>query len=105
MQNSDIAELDRLIHDDLAFVIPGGQVVTKTMDLEGYRSGMMKVENISSEEQEIKLADDTATVVAIIRMKGTFGDQAFDGIFRFLRVWKLCGTEWKIIAGSSTPMN
>lgn len=101
MLESDMFLLDLLIHDDLLFVIPDGSVVTKEMDLESYRSGNMKVSDMSVQYADISIIGDSATVIADVEMEGTFMGQMIDGDYRFLRVWKLFGREWKVIGGSS----
>ena len=46
IKSSDIVHLDKLLHDDLLFISPGGQAVTKQMDLDAHRSGAMIVESL-----------------------------------------------------------
>jgi len=104
MKNNDIQSLNELLHQDLFFIIPNGQIVTKSMDLEIYRSGKMKINDIMLTNQEINLIEDSAIVVTTIEMKGHYLDNILDGKYRFIRVWKLFNTKWKIIAGSSTRL-
>lgn len=101
MKNCDIQKLDELIHEELLFNIPDGQTITKAMDLDNYRSGNMKIDNISSSEQTINLLDDNAIVSVVIDMKGKFLNHSLDGNYRVLRVWKKIDSSWNIIAGSS----
>ena len=104
MKNGNIQKLDELIHEDLLFIIPNGQIITKAIDLESYRSGNMNISEISSSNITINLIDDNAIVSVIINMSGKFMDQTFEGKFRFLRVWKFVNNQWKIIGGSSTQL-
>lgn len=87
--------------DSLVFNIPTGITITKQIDIENYRDGLMKVYHIEIRNQEIHIIDDIATVVATIQLKANYIDQLINGDFRFLRVWKLNDTGWKVIAGSS----
>ena len=100
IRNGDINTLDELLHDSLIFNIPTGQTITKEMDIENYRSGIMSVYDISSTDQTIKMIDNISTVVVTIHLKAKYADQIIDGKFRYLRVWKLFNNSWKIIAGS-----
>ncbi len=102
MTNGDVKELNKLIHDDLLFTIPSGQLITKEMDLDNYRSGNMKIEAIIARDQTINLIEDTAVVSVVVEMKGSFLGQSMDGTYRFLRVWKSEDGQIKIIAGSSS---
>ncbi len=95
IRNSDINTLDNLLHDSLIFNIPTGQ-----MDIENYRSGMMTVYSISASDQIIKTIENISTVATIVHLNAKYADQIIDGKFRYLRVWKLFGSSWKIIAGS-----
>ena len=101
MLESDIVSLDKLIHKDLLFNIPNGQTINKELDLENYRSGNMKIVSIKSSNQSINVIEDTAVVSATVVMKGTFMKHNLDGEYRIIRVWKMFGNTWKVIAGSS----
>lgn len=96
----NIKVLEELLHDNLIFNIPTGQTITKAMDIENYRSGILTVSEISATNQIIKSIDDISTVAVTLHLKAKFADQIVDGKFRYLRVWKLVGNSWKVIAGS-----
>ncbi|MFB9863548.1 nuclear transport factor 2 family protein [Rufibacter immobilis] len=44
IKSRDVKLLDNILHDDLLFIAPNGQVVTKQMDLDSHRAGEMLVE-------------------------------------------------------------
>ena len=104
MKDCDVKKLDELLHEELLFNIPNGQTITKTQDLETYRSGNMKIDEINLLEQEIRFIGENAVVSIIIEMKGKYFDFSLDGKYKILRVWKLFDTQWKVIAGSSNGM-
>ncbi len=97
---NDIMVLDELLHDKLIFNIPTGQTITKMMDIENYRSGIMTIDKISMTDQLILTIDDISTVAVTVHLKAKYAGQLIDGKFRYLRVWKLFNNSWKIIAGS-----
>lgn len=101
MRNANVEALDKLIHPDLLFNSAMGQTITKEIDLESYRSGLMVVDKISTSDQQINLIGDTAVVAVTIDMDGKYGAQPISGKVRFLRVWKQCDKSWQVIAGSS----
>jgi len=98
---SDVVALDQLLHDDLLFVAPNGQTVTKQMDMKSHRSGQMIVEKLESVIEEINVIGDTAVVTVVYQTKGTMLGNPIEGRFKYIRVWKLFETGWKVIAGSS----
>lgn len=104
MKTSDIKTLDELLYDNLVFIIPTGQIITKSMDLENYQSGSMIISEIVATEQSIKAIDDISTVTLTLFLKGKYEGQIIDGKYKYLRVWKLFDNSWKVIAGSVIPI-
>ncbi len=70
------------------------------MDLDSHRSGNMEIREMTSSEQDIRIINDNALVTKTIDLKGTYSGEYFEGKFRYLRVWKISGGKWKVIAGS-----
>jgi hypothetical protein len=103
-KNKDFRRLDELLHDGLLFVIPNGQIKTKAVTIEMYRSGDLFIDSISSSDQQIYFIGDNAVVSFILEMRGKYFDQRIDGKFQYLRVWKLFGDTWKVIAGSGVQL-
>jgi ketosteroid isomerase-like protein len=97
---SDIAFLDEVLHDDLLFVAPTGQVITKAVDLASHKSGEMVVEHIKPTIEEINIIDDTAIVVVVYDAKGSMLGNPIEGQFRYIRVWKQFQEGLKVIGGS-----
>lgn len=104
MKNCDVQKLDKLLHKNLLFNLPNGQTITKALDLETYRSGSMKIKEISSSEEQTTIIGDNAIVTVTIKMKGIYFNHILDGKYRFIRVWKLFNNSWKVIAGSSIKL-
>ncbi|PKQ61777.1 hypothetical protein BZG01_18625 [Labilibaculum manganireducens] len=100
MRTGDIKVLEELLHDNLIFTIPTGQTITKEMDIENYRSGILKVSEILVTDQIINSIDDVSTVAVTLYLKAKYADQLVEGTYRYLRVWKLFNHSWRVIAGS-----
>ncbi|MBA3681728.1 MAG: nuclear transport factor 2 family protein [Bacteroidetes bacterium] len=100
VKNNNVEVLDALLHDELQFIIPSGQVISKEQDLANYRSGNIFISDISSNELVVNLIGDTAISTMATTLKGKYFDQPIDGRFRYIRVWKLFNDQWKVIAGS-----
>lgn len=100
-RDSDIKAMDGLIHDDLIFNGPTGELIDKEMDLSTYRSGNMVVEIMEFLEREVCMFGDTATVSTVVYLKGSFQKNPIDGKARFFRTWKNIGGQWQVIGGSS----
>jgi ketosteroid isomerase-like protein len=100
IRNSDISFLDKALHEDLLFMVPNGQVITKAMDLASHRAGEMQVEQLVSTIEEINVMDDTAVVAVVYDTKGTMLGNPIEGKFRYIRVWKKFPDGVKVIGGS-----
>ena len=98
--NNDIETLEALLHDDLIFTIPNGDVINKSIDIESHRSGLLTVHNISLLDQRINSFDDISVVTIVLQLQGKYAEQKIDGKFRYLRIWKRFNKSWKVIAGS-----
>lgn len=104
MLNANVETLNRLIHPDLLFNSAMGKTITKEMDLESYRSGLMIVNSITASHQQINIIEDTAVVAVTIDINAKYGVQDISGKVRFLRVWKKIESRYQIIAGSSVML-
>lgn len=100
MKKSDIEILDQLLHDDLLFVLPSGEVITKEKDLETHKSGNLVLEEITSSIETITQIGENVLVTLTSTIAGNMSGQNFEGNFRYLRVWKMFDDQLKVIAGS-----
>lgn len=97
--SSDVALLQELLSDELMFVTPSGEIITKQMDLELHRSGGMKVTSLEPQELEIRTLNNAGVAIAKIFLTGSFQGESFAGNFRYTRVWHHTDKGWRIIAG------
>ncbi len=105
IKNRDLHTLDILLHDELLFNLPNGQTISKKDDLDTHQSGLMKIFSIEAQAQQVNIIGDTAIVAVTIALQGQYINDAIDGNFRYLRVWKQFNQQWKIIAGSCTALS
>ncbi|WP_437919868.1 nuclear transport factor 2 family protein [Sphingobacterium sp. LRF_L2] len=104
--HADIPTLEELLHDDLLFNLPSGQTITKTMDIETYRQEKMNIESLVPSDYQIsQLSDDTCIVTVTIALKGDFEGRPLAGKYRYLRVWKSHGNNYKVFAGSAIQIS
>jgi len=103
MRTADLSVMQELIDESLIFNIPGGVVISKSDDLEAYKSGTMHLDSLELVEQEISVQGDVAVVNNLLKMNGSYGGSPFGGNFRVMRVWKNFDGSWRLIAGSSAP--
>ena len=102
MLNSDVNALDNLIFDDLIFTDHTGRIVSKAEDLEAHRAGHVGIELIEPSEQLIKVYGQTSIVSVLIKLKGRYLEQPFEGTIRYTRTWLKRDGAWQIVAGQAT---
>ena len=104
IKKSDVAYLDKILHDDLLFMLPDGNVITKEIDLASHRSGEMVVEEIVPTIEQINFIEDTAVVTVVYDSKGSMLGNPIRGKFRYIRFWKKFPDGMKVIGGSCTQL-
>jgi len=105
IKESDIKVLEELLHDDLLFVIPNGDVITKEMDLQSYRDGNLKIRELNPQVEHLNIIDDTAVITLTLELKGNYVGDDFESKFRYIRVWKAFASGIKVIGGSGMILN
>ena len=100
IKHSDVKFLDAVLHDQLLFIVPNGQVITKETDLASHTAGHMSVEKLEAVIEDIRVIDETAIVVVVYDTKGTMLGESIKGRFRYIRIWKLFDEGLKVIGGS-----
>lgn len=100
IKSNDVSALDDLLHDDLLFITPDGQAITKDMDLDSHRAGTMVVEKMKFTIEKIKLIGTTAVAVTVYETRGKMQGKLITGKFRYIRFWKLDGGRLKVVGGS-----
>ncbi|MES2556186.1 MAG: nuclear transport factor 2 family protein [Bacteroidota bacterium] len=104
IKTSDVETLDQLLHDDLLFIAPNSQTITKELDLASHRKGEMVVESIKPEVEHVQLINNTAIVVILYHTKGMMLGNPIEGSFKYIRFWQRDGDCWKVIGGSCTQL-
>jgi len=104
MLSSDVAALDRLLHDDLVFTSHEGASLTKADDLALHRSGLLTLSLLHGERQALKLVGNVVTVVVRATLRGSYSGTPFGGVFVYTRVWLLDGDRGQIVAAHCTAL-
>jgi hypothetical protein len=105
IESRDIDKLEHLLHEELLFILPGGETITKKMDLDSHRAGEMVVEKLKTSYEKLNIIEDTAIVTLSIETQGKMLGKDFQGKFRYIRMWKQIDEELKVIGGSCTRIS
>lgn len=104
MLRSDVAELDALIDDALLFVGPDGGIYTKADDLQLHRSGAQRMTHADWQAVKVHSYGTTCVTVVTAQLSGTLQGEPFSGQFRYVRTWVQREGNWRVVAGSVSPI-
>lgn len=100
IQDGNVSMLDELLHKDLLFIIPSGEVITKEIDLKTYQDGMLKIDELTPKTENLHIIDDVAVITLTMKLKGKYDGVAFEAIYRYIRFWKKFDGGLQVIGGS-----
>jgi ketosteroid isomerase-like protein len=94
----------RLSTPDYTFVNPAGLVWTKAQYLGRIRSGDLKVESYTRDEENIRVYGNTAVVIYRSAPRGTFNGQELSNQRRVTSIFVKDGGRWLTAGRQSTPV-
>jgi ketosteroid isomerase-like protein len=102
--NSDVARLEKLLADDLAYTHSTGIKESKAEFLHRIQSGEVKYDSMQHENgTSIRLYGDTGVLTGTSRVKVSVRGQALNLHIRFTEVWvKRDRGPWQLVAWQST---
>ena len=101
---NDADTLDRLWAPDYTFVNPGGQAMTKAKRLAMIRSGELKIESYTRDEENIRIYGNTAVVTYRSHVKAERNGQDIGSDRRVITVLVKRDGRWQAVAQQSTTI-
>lgn len=95
----DVAEIDRLVDEELVFTGPDGAPYSKADDLEAHRTGMVRIARLEPSDERVQRFGSIAVISVRMDMAGSFRGEPFAGPFRYTRVWYARPEGWRVVAG------
>ena len=87
MMDSDVAQLDALLADELVFTNHLGHLLSKQADLAAHQQRLLTITALKASEQHVRIEGRVAVVSVRMQLTGTYHDAETHGDFRFTRVW------------------
>ncbi|GAB5565194.1 MAG: hypothetical protein Wins2KO_22570 [Winogradskyella sp.] len=72
MTKKNIPLMDELLHDDLHFILPNGQTVTKDIELSNFKSRAIKIQNINIIKTDAKHFENIAISSTLNFIEGSY---------------------------------
>jgi uncharacterized protein (TIGR02246 family) len=104
IDHNDADAIDRLSTADYTFVNPGGKVLNKKEYLDLIRSGTLKVESYTRDEENIRFYGNTAVVIYRSTPHGTFKGEELSSQRRVTTILVKQDGRWLTAGRQSTPI-
>jgi ketosteroid isomerase-like protein len=102
--HNDAEALDALWAADYIFVNPAGQVLTKAQRLTMLRSGELKIESYSRDDESIRVYGNTAVVTYRSHVKAQRNGHDISSARRVITVLVKRDSRWQAVAQQSTTI-
>ena len=103
----DSATLDRIWADDLTFINPRGELVTKQQRMENIRTGATAFKSINVTDKRIRTyghGEDMAVATCRVAVEGQYSSQEGSGNYNVTTVWHHKSGTWQMVAVQMTKM-
>ena len=104
LRNRDIAVLERIFADDLAFVNGRGQVITKAEHLEEIRAGNVKYLSSDRSDFHVHVYGSTAVLTGRENSSVEYHGKTISSPRQFMTVYVKLDGQWKYVAHQVTPV-
>ena len=100
----DAATLERIWADDLSFVNPRGQLVTKAERIENIKSRSTDLKSAEVSEKQVRMYGNSAVATLIVKINGQYSGSPGSGDFRVTTVWAKPKGNWQMVSTQMTPI-
>jgi ketosteroid isomerase-like protein len=83
----DLAALDKIWAEGYTFTNGRGEFLTKKDRMENIKTGATQFDSMLSEDEEIRVFENTAVVTGRVVLKGIYSGKESSGPYRFIDVW------------------
>jgi hypothetical protein len=94
----DVEALHRLLHPEVRCIGPEGAVLDKESELEGHRSGSLRLSAVDEVSLEAGLEESTGVTRAVLDVVGVDAAGPFAGRFIYSRTWIAYAGRWVVLA-------
>jgi ketosteroid isomerase-like protein len=102
VKNNDAATMDRILADDFILVNGRGKTFSKADLLGDARGNTTTYQHQEDTEQTVRIWGDTAVVTALLWIKGTNNDGAFDYKLWFSDTYARTKQGWRYVFGQAS---
>ncbi len=100
----DVAALDEILSEDLAYTHATGVFETKPEFIAKLTSGQLKYESFTPEDMRVRVYGTTGVVTGVARVKVRVQGEALNFQLRFTDVYVKTGDRWQMVAWQATRL-
>ncbi|KAF1697266.1 hypothetical protein CSC62_08675 [Pseudoxanthomonas jiangsuensis] len=104
MIDVNLAELDRVLSDDLVYMHSSGSVDSKASLIEGLERRKFTFLSAETSGTTVRLYGDIAVLHGKVKLQVQAGGREHRVQSGFTTVWNLEGAEWRLVHWQSTPL-
>ncbi len=104
VKHGDAEAMARILHPDMVLILGNGRINTREEQLQEAREHRISydIQDEGPGTQTVRAVDDTATVTALLRIKGTANGKSFDRKLWFSDVYVRTPTGWRYFLGQAS---
>jgi uncharacterized protein (TIGR02246 family) len=102
--NKDTAALEQIWADDLTFVNPRGEVLTRQQRLENIKTGSTAFKSVDLSDRRVRVYGDTAVATMQVALQAQYSGQEGSGKHRVTIVLSRQKGTWRMVVVHMTPI-
>ena len=100
--DKDAAALDRIWADDLSFINPRGELLTKQNRMDNIKSGATAFKSIERSDKKVRVYGEAAVATEKVVLQGQYSGQEGSGAYRVTTVWARSKGSWQMVTVQMT---
>lgn len=101
----DIADLDRILADEYAFIDDDGMVLNKQYFIDSFKSGEDQIISYKRQDDKVRVYGNVAVMTYRYQSKEAYKGRDVSGDFRLTRILVKRDGRWQMVAGQETDIS
>ncbi|MHA7133137.1 nuclear transport factor 2 family protein [Oerskovia turbata] len=102
-RSGDVDALDALLHPRCVGVGPDGSVFSKDDDLEGHRSGALRITRLEEESLDVREDASSGVTRLVAAVEAVQGGAVVSARLVYTRLWARTDEGWQVLAATLAP--
>ena len=99
----DVDALEALLHPRCVGVGPDGSVFSRDDDLQGYRSGSLRITRLEEESLDVQEDGSSGLTRMVAAVEAVQGGTAVSARLIYTRLWVRADAGWQVLAATLAP--